>query len=95
MARLPLHSREANLVLSRKRGDKKDKEAHARQVLEGIFTALDGGGSGMVELGKAAEHAKVSRKTIQPAAAVVSCGSKPLPARGGNPAEQSPYNMAC
>ena len=60
-----LGSREANLALSRKRGDKKDKEAHARQVLEGIFTALDSGGRGMVELSKAAEYANVSRKTIQ------------------------------
>ena len=62
---LVLGSREANLAASRKRAGKEEKEARARQVLEDIFATLDAGGEGIVELGKAAELANVSTKTIQ------------------------------
>ena len=58
-------SREANLAASRKREGKEDKAARAHQVLQDIFTVLDPDGEGIAELSKAAEHAKVSTKTIQ------------------------------
>ena len=61
----PLGSREANLAASRKRASKEEKEAHARQVLEDIFEALDREDTGNVALVMAARHANVSTKTIQ------------------------------
>ena len=61
----PLGSREANLAASRKRATKEEKEAHARQVLEDAFEALDRDDTGSVALVMAARHANVSTKTIQ------------------------------
>lgn len=60
-----LGSREANLAASRKRASREEKEAHARQVLENIFEALDQEKTGSVPLVAAARHANVSTRTIQ------------------------------
>ena len=58
-------SRKENLSASSKQADPEEKTARARQVLAEAFAAVDPDESGMAEIGKMAEAAKVSTRTIQ------------------------------